>query len=79
LGARLSYTPQIFRDNGSGSKEFFKSHSFEFGPHFDLHLERTASFSLNAAKQLNLGEGSTKKWGTVGDFYFGSTYILERT
>ena len=88
IGARLTYVIALAeqRKVGASSRSVvgFPAHGVEAGAHLDLHLERTMSLGVNGFATRNWGikdkalpEAETN-WSTQGDFYWGSTYYLER-
>jgi len=82
LGLRLTYAPVIFA-NAGGNWNFFPQHKFEGGLHFDMLIDLTAGLALNGITTYYLNSKKTflkeeKNWGIEGDFYFGTTYLLNR-
>ena len=82
LGLRLTYAPVIFATRG-GDWDFFPQHKFEGGLHFDMIIDLTAGLALNGATTYYLNSKKTfleeeKNWDIEGDFYFGTTYLLNR-
>lgn len=82
LGLRLTYAPVIFATRG-GDWEFFSQHKFEGGLHIDMIVDLTAGMALNGITTYYLNSNKTfledeKNWNIEGDFYFGTTYLLNR-
>jgi len=82
VGLRITYAPVIFATQ-SGEWNFFGQHKFEGGIHFDMHIERTLGLALNPVTTYYLNGKNTflekpKPWEVEGDFYFGTTYKLDR-
>jgi hypothetical protein len=82
IGLRITYAPVIFATQ-SGQWNFFGQHKFEGGIHFDIHIERTLGMALNPVTTYYLNGKNTflekpKPWKVEGDFYFGTTYKLDR-
>ncbi|NOX86534.1 MAG: hypothetical protein GXO86_11335 [Chlorobi bacterium] len=87
VGLRLTYAPVIFATSKSGGGKadwnFFPQHKFEGGLHFDMHIERTLGLAINGITSYYLNRKNTflekvKNWEIEGDFYFGTTYYLDR-
>jgi len=82
LGLRLTYAPVIFATQG-GDWNFFPQHKFEGGLHFDMLIDLTAGMALNGVTTYYINSKKTflqeqKNWDIEGDFYFGTTYQLNR-
>lgn len=82
LGLRLTYAPVIFATK-SGDWNFFPQHKFEGGLHVDMLIDLTVGMALNGVTTYYLNSKKTfleeeKNWGIEGDFYFGTTYLLNR-
>jgi len=82
LGLRLTYAPVIFATKG-GDWNFFPQHNFEGGLHFDMIIDLSAGLALNGVTTYYLNSKKTfleeeKNWDIEGDFYFGTTYLLNR-
>lgn len=82
LGLRLTYAPVIFATKG-GDWNFFPQHKFEGGIHFDMIIDLTVGLALNGITSYYINSKKTflkeeKNWGIEGDFYFGTTYALDR-
>ncbi len=82
LGLRLTYAPVIFATKG-GDWNFFPQHKFEGGLHFDMIIDLTVGLALNGITTYYLNSKKTfleeqKNWDIEGDFYFGTTYLLNR-
>ncbi len=82
LGLRLTYAPVIFATQG-GEWNFFPQHKFEGGLHLDMIVDLSVGMALNGITTYYLNSKKTflreeKNWGIEGDFYFGTTYSLDR-
>jgi len=82
LGLRLTYAPVIFANRG-GDWNFFPQHKFEGGLHIDMIIDLTAGLALNGITTYYINSKKTylereKNWEIEGDFYFGTTYKLNR-
>lgn len=82
LGLRLTYAPVIFAIKGE-NWNFFTQHKFEGGLHLDMLIDLSIGMALNGVTTYYLNSKKTflneeKNWGIEGDFYFGSTYALNR-
>jgi hypothetical protein len=69
---------------GKATWNAFPEHRFEGGIHFDMHIERTLGLALNGITTYNLYRKDTflekaENWDIEGDFYFGTTYWLDRS
>ena len=88
IALRGTYVATIAERNkaeAGKSWRWFTQHGVEAGGHFDIHLQRTLGMALNgfASKQWSLKRGQPLsdeegEWKFRGDFYFGTTYYLER-
>lgn len=82
LGLRLTYAPVIFATRG-GDWEFFTQHKFEGGLHIDMIADLSLGMALNGVTTYYLNSKKTfleevENWEIEGDFYFGTTYALNR-
>lgn len=82
LGIQLTYAPVIFATRG-GEWNFFPQHKFEGGLHIDMLVDLSVGMALNGVTTYYLNSKKTflqeeKNWGIEGDFYFGTTYSLNR-
>lgn len=82
LGLRITYAPVIFATK-AGDWEFFTQHKFEGGLHIDMIVDLSVGMALNGITTYYLNSKKTflqeeKNWGIEGDFYFGTTYQLNR-
>jgi len=82
LGLRLTYAPVIFATQG-GDWNFFPQHKFEGGLHFDMLVDLSVGMAINGVTTYYINSKKTflqeqRNWDIEGDFYFGTTYLLNR-
>lgn len=87
VGLRLTYAPVIFATAQTGKNKadwnFFPQHKFEGGLHLDMIIDLSLGMAWNGYTSYYLNDKKTflqkeKNWGIDGDFYFGTTYQLNR-
>ncbi len=82
-GLRITYAPVLFASVKGGDSQALAAHRLEIGAHMDLHLERSMGLSLNGFLYKSFTPTSSiltknPNWRGAGDFYWGSTYLLNR-